>query len=361
MFVNSEDIFSSIPILSASVKVTRKCNLACKHCYVANKNFDYQSELSVNEIKLIIEQLYEAGCLDLYLNGGEPFLNENILEICEFAHNKGLRISVSTNGITIDEEIIKILSKFNLKIFQVSIDGLEETHDKIRNKIGAFREGIKALNLAKRYFKNSDTTVIMATTLMEDNKNQIFKLYDLACELNVDTYALIPLLPTGRACSAIDVSVKEKMDIFSNIAEYFVSKNTSTELSLILPPGLIPKVLSTRKYGKGYYCTFPNIIGIDSNGNIAPCDGLLNINELIIGNIRKKTIEECWYSFVMEEIRNINVNQLKGVCSMCKFLSTCRGGCRAYAYIKTGSFYASDPLCQEIYEAGLFPKESLKT
>lgn len=354
------DFFNWQPILSSSIKVTRKCNLACQHCYVdTERGKTYKDELSLDEIQSIIDQLHQMGCMSLYINGGEPLLHPDIIKIYEYAQSKGFEISLSTNGLNVSEELLMLLRQFEPRLFQVSIDGLEKKHDMIRNTPNSFRNAIQTLKSAMRLFNDIPTTIIMATTLMRDNKNEINNLYDLATEIGVDTYALIPLIPTGKACPSIDITAKEKMEVIDDLTNHFLNSPKSTELSLILSPGLIPEKIRHRKYGEGYLCTFPNMIGIDSNGNVAPCDGLLGVSEMNLGNSRSETIENLWNKKTINKIKNISSKELKGVCSICKFLDKCRGGCRAFAYMQTGDYYSPDPLCQEVFDLGLFPSTSL--
>ena len=114
------------------------------------------------------------------------------------------------------------------------------------------------------------------------------------------------------------------------------------------------------EYGCGYICTFPSYLGINANGDVAPCDGLLSFKEFILGNIRRDSLEKIWNHPLMEKLRKIKPSQLKGVCLKCKYLSFCMGGCRARAYLEYGDFRAPYPLCQSFYEKGLFSVPNLK-
>jgi len=109
-------------------------------------------------------------------------------------------------------------------------------------------------------------------------------------------------------------------------------------------------------------CSFPYYIAINSNGDVAPCDGLFNYPEMIIGNVRKNSLLEIWKkSKLLRDLRKINPPDLKGVCKKCIYRDYCAGGCRTSAYINYGDFRMPDPVCQTVYEAGLFPKDCLKS
>ena len=113
--------------------------------------------------------------------------------------------------------------------------------------------------------------------------------------------------------------------------------------------GIIPQSLSELDYGGGYVCSFPSLLGINTNGDVAPCDGLLSYKELILGNIREKSLNEIWNHPLMKKLRAIKPKEIKGVCRKCKYLSFCMGGCRARAFLEYGNFEAPNPLCQSFY------------
>ena len=360
-YENLQKVFGGQPIYSASIKVSRKCNLACKHCYVnTDRSKEYANEISTDKIFNLIDQLSELGVMNLFLNGGEPLIHRDILKIYEYATKKGFRISMSTNGYNVDDELLNNISKFKPQLFQVSIDGIEDTHDKIRNTSGVFKAAYDTLKRAINIFNGTDTNVVMASTLMKDNINEIEQLYKLAYELGVNTYAVIPLMYTGKATNDMDVSLEEKYNLFNRLSDLYAKKYSSTELSLIVPPALVPSNLRKGKYGNGYLCTFPHMLGIDSDGKIAVCEGLLDISDMIIGNAKENSISELWNNNLVEKILRESSGELEGVCSKCNYLESCHGGCRANSYYKYGNFYSSDPMCEEFYSNGLFPRESLK-
>jgi len=158
----------------------------------------------------------------------------------------------------------------------------------------------------------------------------------------------------------MDVPPKEKKEILEKIFNVMSEKNIKFAINTTVPPSLIPIEKLERYFGKFGSCSFPYTLGIDSSGEVAPCDGFLGIKETILGNVREKSIEEIWNHPLMRRLRAIGPDDLKGVCKKCKFVEFCMGGCRAAAYLEYKDFRMPDPICQELYERGLFPKEYLK-
>lgn len=352
------DFFGFRPILSASVKVTRNCNLNCKHCYVDINNG--QLNMPLSQVKKIIDDFAANGGLNLFINGGEPFIREDICEIFKYAYSKSLMVSVSSNGLKINKEILEKIKSPNLKLFQISIDGNKEIHNKIRGNEKSYESAIRALKLAKEIL--SKTQVVMATTIMKDNLDDICNMLKLAKECKVDTYCVVPLMPSSEHKYDQEeiITAKQKHNVIEELtSKYLENYEDDFELSIVVPPALIPDKIRDKKFGKGYLCTFPEMLGIDSNGKVAPCDGLLDNEEFELGNLTSEKISDVIDNKIIKQLENIDYNDLVGVCSICKFSKICQGGCRVSSYNKYGNFLCPDSICQEMYEEGYFPESSI--
>ncbi|MCM8765336.1 MAG: radical SAM protein, partial [Candidatus Omnitrophica bacterium] len=64
--------------VSAMLELTTRCNLKCQFCYVAERE-KKDKDLPEEKIFPIIDQLAEAGCLNLVILGGEPFMRRDFL------------------------------------------------------------------------------------------------------------------------------------------------------------------------------------------------------------------------------------------------------------------------------------------
>jgi len=67
-----KNFFGEEPIMAATIRVTKACNLRCLHCYV-NAGEKLENELSLEEIKSIIDQLAKLKVFSIFFTGGEPF------------------------------------------------------------------------------------------------------------------------------------------------------------------------------------------------------------------------------------------------------------------------------------------------
>ncbi|MEA3560790.1 MAG: radical SAM protein [Candidatus Omnitrophota bacterium] len=94
-------------------ELTFKCGLNCSYCYVScyNKPECIKNELTTKGVKFILDKVYNAGIIWLCLTGGDPLTREDFLEIYSYAKNKGLIITIFTNGYSMTKEIADYLEK----------------------------------------------------------------------------------------------------------------------------------------------------------------------------------------------------------------------------------------------------------
>ncbi len=86
-------------------EITRSCNLSCVHCRAAAEFGHYHGELSLDEIKAVIDDIVTISNPIIILTGGEPLMRPDIWEIVDYCHEKGAMPVIGTNATLITEEI----------------------------------------------------------------------------------------------------------------------------------------------------------------------------------------------------------------------------------------------------------------
>ncbi len=128
--------------------LTRRCDLACAHCYIAAGAWHSDAdELSTSRCLEIVDQILEVNSSPmLILSGGEPLLRTDLETIAAHAHAGGATVVVGTNGLGLTDERIGSLKAAGVSGVAVSVDSLDSTyHDRFRHGVGALADTLAAV------------------------------------------------------------------------------------------------------------------------------------------------------------------------------------------------------------------------
>lgn len=125
------------------IELTERCNANCVMCDAPKGKTDM-------DMRKLATLLYEAKMLKprpaIYYNAMESLLHPGIGEIVQLAHGLGLNVTLTTNGILLEEHVDRL--KGNLSLLWVSIDGVGEVHDRIRRVGGAYEKATAGIRKA---------------------------------------------------------------------------------------------------------------------------------------------------------------------------------------------------------------------
>lgn len=133
------------------------CNLRCVYCYEAHEDVQRMNVDHIERIVKLCEQ-YKDKFVRIEYFGGEPLLNKNF--ISKLASELNLRkipftASITTNATLINENILTLLYQSNVKVFQITIDGVEETHNTLRPAFNHQENSFQAVCNALRVIQKS--------------------------------------------------------------------------------------------------------------------------------------------------------------------------------------------------------------
>ena len=330
--------------------LTERCNLRCLHCYQEDRP---PAELPLESIKKVIdeaadmiwdwEEAYKVKLAMSYnISGGEPLLRPDLFEILEEISWKGADIYILSNGTLIDKDAAAKLAKTGVKGVQISIEGTEEIHDKIRGQ-GSFTASIKGV----KALLDAGLTVTLNATLSTVNAEYFPDILDLSKSLGVQKLGFSRLVPYGRGAAMLDkmIAVDEVKKLYENI----FSSDASPVRIVTGDP--VASQLSMNEVHEdmgdtaiGGCAAGVSGLTILADGTITPCRRL----NIPIGNVLEDSLREVWAtSPVLEALRDRKRYESK--CGNCKRWANCRG-CRAiaYAYSKANGnpdYLAEDPQC----------------
>jgi len=159
-------------VIKAQMELTYRCNLHCVHCYTDpyNRREFFPRELTLTEIKRIIDEMADLEILYLNLTGGEIFTHPNFFEIYDYAYRKGFLLMLYTNGTIFTQAIIDRLKRsppFSIDISCHSVN--EEAFDRFTQVPGSFRQFLKGMEL----LRPSGLPFSFRTKAMNWNKGEI--------------------------------------------------------------------------------------------------------------------------------------------------------------------------------------------
>jgi len=321
--------------LTINWAVTNRCNFRCRHCY---SRTDPSDELDRATLFAAIEKIIAAGVLSINFGGGEPLLRRDLLEIASFASQKGLRVSMNSNGYLIDRDMAVKLKAAGFSKVGISLDShIPEVHDGFRGIKGSHAKAVAALGYLKEAgIKTSISTVICKINHSAINELIGFALQHGAHQLNFHNFK----------CSGLGYSNKDELDLSAEEWKTFYIEATKAKqrvegLEISLDDPIIASLgmkTETESLVKGSVCGKLSL-NIKSNGDITPC-GFIPI---VIGNIVTDDFKDIWFnSAVLDKLRH---KVPTGKCASCGSYEDCLGGCSARALALTGDFNNPDPHC----------------
>ena len=270
-------------------EITDRCNLECRHC---------GSSCSADGLVLTAEDIEKTlDTIDtdkpvICLTGGEPMLHPDFFEIAGLISSKGFSWGMTTNATLIDDEAAAKLRESGMATVSVSLDGMEETHDELRRRKGAWKlamRGIRALQDAG--FEPQVTTV-----LHQENFDELGSIYDLLRETGIKSWRPINVEPIGRACESGDMMMTYRQlgDLLRYIREKRFDPGCEMEVTYGCSHYLGPEY--ERMVRDHYFLCGAGILtaSVRSNGDICACLDIENRPELVQGNIRTDDFMDVW-------------------------------------------------------------------
>ncbi|OIO39396.1 MAG: hypothetical protein AUJ72_00855 [Candidatus Omnitrophica bacterium CG1_02_46_14] len=139
-------------VIKAQMELTYRCNLHCRHCYTDpfNKSEYFPKEMTLEEIKRILDEMADLGILWLNFTGGEALARKDFFEIYDYAYAKGFILTLYTNGTMFTETIIDRLKERPPFFIDVSChSATEENFDWFTKVKGSYRNFLKGMELLK--------------------------------------------------------------------------------------------------------------------------------------------------------------------------------------------------------------------
>ncbi|UCH97559.1 MAG: radical SAM protein [Candidatus Aminicenantes bacterium] len=327
--------------------VTNRCNLRCSHCYqedYAGDELEFQDLMKVlDQFKALI-RLRRGGKKQvrvpdrITVTGGEPFARKDFIKLLEvFYENREIfSFAILTNGTLLDSVTARCLRRLAPSYVQVSLEGTQETHDKIRGQ-GSFEKAVSGL---KHLVKENIRTII-SFTAHRANYREFPGVARLGRKLGVSRVWSDRLVPqgTGLDMKAQMLTPEETREFFEimQTARSQVERRWFNRTEIAMHRALQFLVAG----GQPYHCSAGDtLITVQPNGDLYPCRRM----PIYVGNLMQTPLVDLYYnSKLFQNLRNQQT--LSDNCQGCFYSGLCRGGLKCLSYAVTGDPFQKDPGC----------------
>lgn len=306
-----------IPI-TGSFELTHRCNLRCAHCYLDEQHDGTpgMEELNLDEIRSILDQVAEAGCLWLLITGGEPLVRDDFEAIYTYAIQKGFLVSLFTNGTLITPRIADLLAAYKPFKVEITLYGYtQETYEGVTGIPGSHARCMRGIELLMA----RDIRLKLKTVLMTLNQHELGAMEAFAERLGAN-FRFDPMINAGAGGDRtplayrlspeeivqFDLSHPQRMEAWHTFAEHFVPTHTPQRSPYLYTCGAGTNTFHIDPYGKLSVCIVSREPEYD---------------------LRQGSFYEGWHN----EVQKVRLRQASQnyACGDCRLLAMC-GQCPAW-------------------------------
>jgi len=325
------------------IEISRRCNMRCIHC-ASSAGAARPNELKTERMLTLIDELAGMGTRDVVFSGGEPLLHRDWPLLAAKVRDYGMYLGLVSNGTYVMEHADAI-EKYTTA-FSMSLDGLEETHNLVRQSRDAFRHVMAAFREMGRRRVNC----FAITSISKLNLLQLEDIYRLLLDHEVVGWQVQLTFASGRMKNHAPL-VCEPGDL-RYIIDFLSSVRQDNRLELHMGDNIgycTEQEATVRGCRWGGCQAGISAISIEADGTVKGClcqnPEFLEGKDFVEGNINTSSIREIWQDDrLFSYNRNFDFSRVKGFCRECPHLSICRCGCSAFAYYVTGTKY-DNPYC----------------
>ncbi len=315
------------PILRLTIMPTEDCNFRCGYCYEEHKLGVMSESVQESIIKYVRKNIHSYAELRVSWFGGEPLeakeiiyqLSKKLLHICQSAKRK-YSAGITTNGYELDMDTFLALLASKVYDYQITIDGPQEIHDKLRKlKDGSrtYNRIMENLISIKENCKKAYFTIALRTNFTNASLSKIDDCVKTYISLfgKDKRFRMFPHYmgkwSEERFDSSLDKQLLDKKDwagLYDKVMNYRDELSLDINLNFLSSMGLCPA---------GY--AFSYVIGV--NGELYKCTQDFEFEDNKIGLL----CPNGSMHIDQEKHRKWYFNLLNHKCESCFFLGACQG------------------------------------
>ena len=321
---------------SLDVELTERCNNNCIHCYI-NKPRDAavrKREISTENIKSVLREACDLGCLTVRFTGGEPLLREDFEDVYLFSRKIGLRVILFTNASLITPHLASLLARIPpLERVEASFYGMsKQSYEAVTRVQGSHAAAV----LGMERLRKKGVPFIVKNALLPPNKAEVEDFEAWAASLpwtdNIPSYTTTLNLrarrdsePRNKAIRALRLKPEEQYKVLTRNKNAFI-KETRAFFSRFAGP----------QRDRLFFCgAGRDVASLDSYGTLQAC--LLLRHPDTVFPLKKGTLKEAMAEFFpkVRKTRASNPEYIRR-CGRCFLMGFCNQ-CPARSWMEHGT------------------------
>jgi radical SAM enzyme (rSAM/lipoprotein system) len=279
---------------------------------------------ALDEIKDIIEPNKTM----IVLTGGEVLMRNDLEKMGLELYNRGFPWGIVTNGMLLNKQKLDSLLNVGLRAVTVSLDGLKDSHNWLRQNEKSFDNAMSGIKLLP---KVPNLVYDVVTCANERNFHELDQIKELLISVGVKDWRIFTIIPIGRAKEYEELQLSPEN--FRNLFEFM--KETRKENRIKLNYGCEGFLGNYEREVRDYFffCRAGiNVASVLCDGSIAACPDLRE--NFIQGNIYQDNFKDVWET-KYQVFRDKRWTKT-GICADCEFYKHCEGNSMHLRHEKTG-------------------------
>lgn len=326
-----EDLANHHPLRVLFWQTTLACDSCCEYCSSPNEWWLPGSELSTEEICIVLENIANdfdlPNLAQLSFTGGEPLLRRDLPIVANRARELGFaKLAVQTNGriATRHQDLVEELINAGITVWGVNIDGPQDVHDSMRQRGTWFHD---AFSFARNICGDHRLITTITTLVSARNVHVLPQTYNLVHELNPDLWRIALFDPIGRGTEVAGryyLSNQDYRKLFEFVAGVRARHQDDAFEVEVACGGWLGKQWEGIVRPFIFHC----VSGLDTmtilyDGGITGCPVVSR--KLIQGNVREDNLKDVWENR-FEFFRDPK-GRAPSRCVNCSDWTYCHGGC----------------------------------
>lgn len=305
------------------LELTLQCNARCFHCGSscdpnAPQGLPMEQYLSVLED---VREHFDLKRMMLCITGGEPLLYRDFFPLMEKARDMGFHWGMTSNATLITRDTARRLKESGMGTISVSIDGLPETHDRLRGLPGGWK---KAMEGIQNLIDEGGFRAIQVTTVVNHrNIDELDRLFGIFEDLDIDSWRVIGLEPIGRAKEHPDLMLtpEDQRRMFR-----FIREKREADIPVQYGCSHFLGLDYEREVRDWYFLCNAGVYtaSIMANGDIGACLDIERRPETVQGSIFTERFSDVWRDRF--EFFRRPLSALSRTCRECPEEKWCGGG-----------------------------------